>query len=182
MNGIRVSREHGVNPTIPLCFFCGEPKNEVALLGKLPDDAEAPRNCVLDMVPCDTCAERRKTHVHLVVVKDGQDDVVEDQRRRWLEYMSRLPLRKQSPFMPQLARTGCTYWVDRDKIPAFTKPSSLADSILEAGWVFMPEEVAKELGLDKLRKEMEKAHPDAEEILCHDVKWATRDAGGESDA
>ena len=39
---IRISEKHGVNPTIPICFYCGEDKNEVALLGKLHGDKEAP--------------------------------------------------------------------------------------------------------------------------------------------
>ncbi len=49
--GIKVSPKHGVNPTIPICFWCGEEKGEIALLGKLPGDAEAPRNMVLDYEP-----------------------------------------------------------------------------------------------------------------------------------
>ncbi len=53
--GIKVSPKHGVNPTIPICFWCGEEKGEIALLGKLPGDAEAPRNMVLDYEPCECC-------------------------------------------------------------------------------------------------------------------------------
>ena len=33
---IRLSPAHGVNPTIPICFWCGNEKNEIALMGKLP--------------------------------------------------------------------------------------------------------------------------------------------------
>ena len=32
---IRLSKEHGVNPTIPICFWCEKDKNEIAMLGKL---------------------------------------------------------------------------------------------------------------------------------------------------
>ena len=39
-NSIKISQKHGVNPTIPICFWCGKEKNEIALLGKLPGDAE----------------------------------------------------------------------------------------------------------------------------------------------
>lgn len=50
---IKISKKYGVNPTIPVCFFCGEQKNEVALLGHIGDyrkgeDIEAPRYAVLD--------------------------------------------------------------------------------------------------------------------------------------
>ena len=46
--GIKVSPKHGLNPTIPICFWCGKERGEVALLGRLPGDAEAPKNVVLD--------------------------------------------------------------------------------------------------------------------------------------
>ena len=45
--GIKLSPKHGLNPTIPVCFWCGEERNEVALLGHIGDgrkheDFEAP--------------------------------------------------------------------------------------------------------------------------------------------
>lgn len=70
---IKLSPKHGLNPTIPICFFCGEPRNEVALLGKMParkeqvrtsygtkdvvkdPDPEAPMHSVIDFEPCDEC-------------------------------------------------------------------------------------------------------------------------------
>lgn len=56
---IRISPKHGVNPTIPICAWCGQKKNEIAMLGKIDrEDSEAPRNCILDYVPCDHCAEQ----------------------------------------------------------------------------------------------------------------------------
>ena len=53
--GIKVSPKHGLNPTIPICFWCGKERGEVALLGRLPGDAEAPKNVVLDYEPCECC-------------------------------------------------------------------------------------------------------------------------------
>lgn len=56
---ITLSPKHGVNPTIPLCFWCGQPKNEIALLGKIGrDDKEAPKNAVLDYRPCEECEKK----------------------------------------------------------------------------------------------------------------------------
>ncbi|KSV59151.1 hypothetical protein [Acetivibrio ethanolgignens] len=66
---IRLSKEHGVNPTIPVCFWCGEGKNEIALLGKLKDDKKAPMYTVLDYEPCDKCKEMFKKGVLLVGVQ-----------------------------------------------------------------------------------------------------------------
>lgn len=60
---IKLSPKHGLNPTIPVCAWCGEPKNEIALMGQIGDrrkgeDLEAPRNCILDYEPCDHCKEQ----------------------------------------------------------------------------------------------------------------------------
>lgn len=63
---IRISEKHGVNPTIPVCFWCGKEKNEIALLGKLKGDIEAPKNCVLDYEPCDECKKNWSLGVALL--------------------------------------------------------------------------------------------------------------------
>ena len=47
-NNIKLSEKYGMNPTIPVCFFCQEEKNEIALLGKLKGDAEAPKIAIID--------------------------------------------------------------------------------------------------------------------------------------
>lgn len=62
-NNIKLSPKHGLNPTIPVCAWCGEPKNEIALMGQIGDrrkgeDLEAPRNVVLDYEPCEHCKEQ----------------------------------------------------------------------------------------------------------------------------
>lgn len=51
---IPISPSHGVNPSMMQCFWCGETKG-IALLGKLPNDAEAPRMAIFDYEPCDAC-------------------------------------------------------------------------------------------------------------------------------
>lgn len=55
---IRLSEKHGVNPMLMTCFWCGENRGDIALLGKLKGDAEAPRHVVLDYEPCDQCKEK----------------------------------------------------------------------------------------------------------------------------
>lgn len=67
---IRLSEKHGVNPTIPVCFWCGNEKNEIALLGKLPNDAEAPMHAVLDFEPCEECRKKFNSGVTLFEVTD----------------------------------------------------------------------------------------------------------------
>lgn len=70
---IRVSEKYGVNPTIPVCFFCGEEKNEIALLGKITnkqtkEEIEAPMRMVLDYEPCDKCKEAWSKGVAIIEV------------------------------------------------------------------------------------------------------------------
>ena len=64
--GIPISEKHGVNPCIPICFWCGEDKNEIALLGKLPGDVAAPHRAFLDFEPCAKCKEHMDKGITLV--------------------------------------------------------------------------------------------------------------------
>lgn len=57
MTNIRLSPKHGVNPSLLICFFCGE-ATAVALCGRLREDAEAPRRMVDGYEPCNTCKEK----------------------------------------------------------------------------------------------------------------------------
>lgn len=68
MSGIRISPKHGVNPCIPICPFCGKEKNELALLGMLKDDAEAPMSAIIDMNPCEQCRDNWQKGVALIRV------------------------------------------------------------------------------------------------------------------
>lgn len=64
---IKLSPNHGLNPTIPVCFFCGKDKNEVALLGKIKKgDPEAPRHCIIDYEPCDECKKIMSQGITLI--------------------------------------------------------------------------------------------------------------------
>ena len=77
---IKLSPQHGLNPCIPVCFFCGEEKNEIALLGHIGDgrkgeDFEAPRKAVLDYVPCEECQKKFAEGVLLIEVT-GSPEVI----------------------------------------------------------------------------------------------------------
>ena len=67
---LRISEKHGINPMIPQCFFCGQDKNEIVLLGRLPGDAEAPKHGVIDHEPCDSCKEYMKQGIMVISVSD----------------------------------------------------------------------------------------------------------------
>lgn len=64
-NSIRLHPEHGVNPTLPVCFWCGKDKNEIALLGAAYK-GEAPQHMVLDYVPCAECEKRQAMGVTII--------------------------------------------------------------------------------------------------------------------
>ena len=70
---IILSEKHGVNPSIEVCFFCGEEKG-IALMGKLKGDVEAPRQCVLNYEPCDHCKELMSQGLTLVEVVEEQPE------------------------------------------------------------------------------------------------------------
>lgn len=54
---IRLHSKHGLNPTLPVCAFCGQDTGEVALLGAAYR-GEAPHRMVLDpRQPCQTCLD-----------------------------------------------------------------------------------------------------------------------------
>ena len=68
--GIKISPKHGLNPTIPVCFWCGKQKNEIALMGRMKDDIEAPKNMVLDYVPCEECQSHMAMGVAVLEASD----------------------------------------------------------------------------------------------------------------
>ena len=51
---LRLHKEHGVNPTISQCYYCGKDKNQLALLGARYK-GKAPMHMVTDLEPCDKC-------------------------------------------------------------------------------------------------------------------------------
>lgn len=61
--GIKFSEKHGVNPTITLCPVCGK-ETGIAMLGKLKNDAEAPKYIIGDICnECITKAGKDKIYV-----------------------------------------------------------------------------------------------------------------------
>jgi len=69
---IRLSEKHGLNPSVELCFICGESKS-VMLFGRMRNDEEAPRQAVMNHEPCDKCKKIMEEGVILIEVKDGEE-------------------------------------------------------------------------------------------------------------
>jgi len=66
-NSITLSEKHGVNPAMIICAFCQEDMG-IALMGRLSNDAEAPRKIITDYEPCDKCKERMSKGITLIGV------------------------------------------------------------------------------------------------------------------
>jgi hypothetical protein len=73
MSRIRVSPKHGVNPSLSICFYCHKDKNEIALPGRLPQDAKAPHRAVWNMEPCDECKDWMSKGVICISARPGND-------------------------------------------------------------------------------------------------------------
>jgi hypothetical protein len=109
---IPLSPKHGVNPAIPLCFFCHKPKNEIVLPGHLPGDVEAPRSAVWDMRPCDTCEGYMKQGIILISCRDGESG--------------------DNPY-----RTGGWVVIKEEALKRMIDPGALLDDILKKRFTFV---------------------------------------------
>lgn len=123
---IRLSPKHGVNPAIPLCFFCLEPKNEIILPGRLgPDDREAPRSTVWDYRPCDKCKGYMEMGVILISTRDGESG--------------------NNPF-----RTGGWAVVKDEAVRRFVTDPAMADEICEKRVAFLEDRTWDMIGLPRV--------------------------------
>lgn len=79
-DGVTLSPKHGLNASLLLCPCCGKDTG-LALLGRLKDDAEAPRR-LIDRSPCDKCRaefdEMRMRGMLLLIVRDEAKDCGDD--------------------------------------------------------------------------------------------------------
>lgn len=67
---IRLHREHGANPTIPLCFWCGKERGEVVLLGSTYE-GQAPKHMVIDREPCAECVAQMAKGITIIEAEPG---------------------------------------------------------------------------------------------------------------
>lgn len=70
---ITLSPKHGLNPSLGVCFVCGQEDGSVVIPGRLPDDAEAPRRAVWTREPCETCLGYMVQGIILISVRDGEN-------------------------------------------------------------------------------------------------------------
>jgi len=70
-SGIILSPKYGLNPAKDICPWCGNTRG-IALLGKLPNDAEAPYSGIITSIePCDSCRQLMDQGITLFEVSDS---------------------------------------------------------------------------------------------------------------
>jgi hypothetical protein len=57
--------EHGVNPALCICFWCGTRETGIALLG-YNGGKEAPRHVIIDYDPCDECKSQMESGIAFI--------------------------------------------------------------------------------------------------------------------
>lgn len=81
-DSIEISPKYGVNPSVGLCFYCGEENGDVIMAGRIREkndrghavfgsDVEAPRKAVCTMDPCAKCKDFMAQGIIFVSVKDA---------------------------------------------------------------------------------------------------------------
>ena len=140
MSSILLSPKHGVNPTIPCCFFCGKQKNEIVLTGRrskrnergrvVDNDVAMPMSgLVFNREPCDECRKLMELGVILISVDESKSDDL------------------ANPY-----RTG-GWAVVKDVALKSVQPKSLRDYILAKRVAFVPDDAWDKLGLPRPVKE-----------------------------
>ena len=142
-DSIKLSPNHGLNPTIPVCFWCGKEKNEVALMGKMDkQDSAAPKHLVVDYEPCDTCKELFSKGIHVIGVTpkpiaQGQFPIMQN---------------------PEMFPTGSMFVAPREWMKSFLEENEhpeMVNDVLEKGVMLMPDEIVSKIVEESNAPEME---------------------------
>ena len=144
MGSIRLSKKHGLNPSITICFYCGKDagiilpgaKGDVMAKKMGHEDGQMPMHCgVVDMNPCSECEKHMQQGIIIIGIQDGQDpnkDV-------------------------NVERTG-HYMVVKDRVfeglRDIVSDQAVIDNILKQRWTFMEHAMLKKLGLLDAAKEI----------------------------
>lgn len=71
--GIPISEKHGLNPTLDTCMICGE-AFQILLLGKLPNDEEAPKQICTGQV-CPKCIDKFKENNERIYIEYSDNNL-----------------------------------------------------------------------------------------------------------
>lgn len=119
---IKVSEKHGVNPMLCVCWYCGRDTGEIAMLGKLKNDEQAPHRGVLNREPCKECKEYMAAGVIFISVRDGESG--------------------ENPY-----RTGGFAVITEDGVRRMIEDTDLLEHVLKVRYCFVPAATWSVLGL-----------------------------------
>ena len=122
LSGIRLSEEHGVNPSVDHCFFCGE-DYAVALFGKLKGDVAAPHSVCTGGI-CDRCEKVREQGGVFLIEINSEDGGKENPRR-----------------------TGRMCALKEEAIHELFQPAELAETVVKKGMAYVEEGVLDKIGI-----------------------------------
>lgn len=125
---IRVSEKHGVNPSLGVCFWCGQEDGSVLMLGKLPGDKEAPRRTINGYEPCGECKKGMERGITFI-------------------QMSKVPLLDEQSTVGEGYPTGRWVVVKEDAVKTIVQPPELLESLLKTRKAFVWVEDWKQMGL-----------------------------------
>ena len=135
---IRLSEKHGVNPSMSVCFWCGEDDGTILLLGKINrtirgvSDPEAPRRMVASREPCADCQAKMVLGVTFIEV-----DIVEGNE-------------------PSMDNATGRWWVLREEaVDRMGLDPTLNETIRKAGCTMIDKKVVEILGFDRFEETTE---------------------------
>lgn len=149
-NNVKLSPTHGVNPSIPICFWCGKEKNQVALLGKIDKkDSEAPKRIIMDYEPCNECKELFSKGIQVIGVSE----------KPIMENMFPIMVQEDKEFFP----TGAMFLSSKEWTKAFLEENNpeMVDMVMEKQVMLMDNEIVEEL--IKQYQEVEQAEENIDE-------------------
>jgi len=139
---LTLSKEHGVNPTIATCWWCGEGKNEIILTGaagvkmakQMGDPSgRMPMNTVFDMDPCDNCQGYQKLGIMFVAIEN--EDVEKFASAQKLH----------GHFIPRRTGPMCVITEEAaQRLPI--EPPELLEGIIQKRCCMLPQEVYAAMG------------------------------------
>ena len=140
---LRLHKKHGVNPTIPICFFCEQPKGDVVLLGA-SYKGKAPMHMLFDYDPCETCQDKFEQGILFIEVGE----------KPWTE--GQIPLYKNGPYP-----SGRHWVLKRDAFSDMFPDSDTKTTIMQQGKALIDPDTAKEMGLYDVQPNAEESPSDS---------------------
>lgn len=75
MSGVTLHPKYGLNPTLAICFWCGEDTGDIVLLGaaakRVTGSDEAPHRTCMGLEPCDKCKANMAKGITLIEASES---------------------------------------------------------------------------------------------------------------